>query len=482
MARYEYGQSADSTVAQPVGDNLTLADGLTVTFWSAPSGGSQYTSFVSAVDGTTVVGPSFVIGTDGILQRFLGPDGIAFMWLDATGMSERVRVPGQWVPGNVVAASETQSGIVERATQAETDAGVDDVRYVSPLKIATTTLFRRRKNDSVSLVGASDTAVAYTVTDDSTSQTGWPIRWGFSWGAIATGFADKYGQLRAYAAKSTTPAFRVANKNPSPTANLIEAGVTDSDALFAVSPTGAVTAPNIGAKVVVLNATDPVPAGTPDGSLIVRVTDSSGGGGGGGGGGSTLLFDHPMEGTVGATATASSEGFTSLTGTAPVYVSAHSVGSTSLQFGGAASGHLDDAFAAQSVDLYVRWYAQVVSHTTTAMVIADVGGSQIRIRNTDLVIWESATGAAGVASGGTGTRPTDGSWYRYEWQIGTASSILKIWNTPSSTGAADQTITGTYAAPIARPTRLYIGQITTTGGVINIDAVAIATQAIGPAA
>lgn len=479
MARYEYGQSADSTVAQPVGDTLTLADGLTVTFWTAPTGGSQYTGFVLATDGTTAVGPSFTIGADGILQRFLGPDGIAFMWLDSTGISERVRVPGQWVPGNVVASSETVSGIVERATQTETDAGVDDTRYVSPLKLATTSLFRRRKNDSVALTGTSDTAVAYSVTDDSTSQTGWPNRWTFSFGSVITGFHDKYGQLRAYAAKASTPAFRAANKNASPTANLIEAGVTDSDALFAVTPNGTVIAPNIGAKVVVLNADDPVPAGTPDNSLIVRLTTTSGGGGGGGG--VTLLFDHPHEGTVGATATPAGEGYTALTGTAPTYVTSGIVGSTALRYGSTAIGHLDDSYAAQTTDLFLRWYVKVVSHTTTAIVIADVNGTQIRIRNTDLVIWESGSVPAGVASGGTGTRPTDGSWYRMEWQVGTASSTLKVWNTPASTGAPDQTIVGTYSVPIARPTRFFLGQTTVSGGVVDIDAAAVATQAIGPA-
>jgi hypothetical protein len=44
-----------------------------------------------------------------------------------------------WVPFGVVApaATETTAGIAEIATQAETDAGTDDARMVSPLKLAT---------------------------------------------------------------------------------------------------------------------------------------------------------------------------------------------------------------------------------------------------------------------------------------------------------------------------------------------------------
>jgi len=39
--------------------------------------------------------------------------------------------------GAVAAASESVSGIAEFATQAETDAGSDDLRIVTPLKLAT---------------------------------------------------------------------------------------------------------------------------------------------------------------------------------------------------------------------------------------------------------------------------------------------------------------------------------------------------------
>ncbi len=43
----------------------------------------------------------------------------------------------QFIQGNVLAASETIAGVIEIATQAETNTGTDDVRAVTPLKLAT---------------------------------------------------------------------------------------------------------------------------------------------------------------------------------------------------------------------------------------------------------------------------------------------------------------------------------------------------------
>jgi hypothetical protein len=48
-----------------------------------------------------------------------------------------------YVDGRTPAASESASGIAELATQAETDAGTDDLRIVTPLKLANTSLVER---------------------------------------------------------------------------------------------------------------------------------------------------------------------------------------------------------------------------------------------------------------------------------------------------------------------------------------------------
>lgn len=58
------------------------------------------------------------------------------------------------------AASETSAGVAEIATQAETDAGTDDVRFVTPLKLAT--YAGRAKRYSADVGDGSNTAITLT--------------------------------------------------------------------------------------------------------------------------------------------------------------------------------------------------------------------------------------------------------------------------------------------------------------------------------
>lgn len=58
------------------------------------------------------------------------------------------------------AASETSAGIAEVATQAETDAGTDDLRFVTPLKLSTSAFSTRKFNANV----GDGSATSYVVT------------------------------------------------------------------------------------------------------------------------------------------------------------------------------------------------------------------------------------------------------------------------------------------------------------------------------
>lgn len=58
------------------------------------------------------------------------------------------------------AASETSAGIAELATQVETDAGTDDLRIVTPLKLATSVWATRKFNQNI----GDGSATSYVVT------------------------------------------------------------------------------------------------------------------------------------------------------------------------------------------------------------------------------------------------------------------------------------------------------------------------------
>lgn len=58
------------------------------------------------------------------------------------------------------AASETSSGIAEIATQAETDAGTDDLRIVTPLKLATSPFATKKFNQNI----GDGSATSFVVT------------------------------------------------------------------------------------------------------------------------------------------------------------------------------------------------------------------------------------------------------------------------------------------------------------------------------
>jgi hypothetical protein len=69
--------------------------------------------------------------------------------------------------GGSGAATETSSGIAEIATQAETDAGTDDARFVTPLKLATYANRAKRFSQTIGDGSATSIAVTHNLgTDD----------------------------------------------------------------------------------------------------------------------------------------------------------------------------------------------------------------------------------------------------------------------------------------------------------------------------
>lgn len=66
------------------------------------------------------------------------------------------------------AASETTAGIAEVATQAETDTGTDDARFVTPLKLATYAGKAKRYSQNVGDASATSIVVTHNLNTDDT--------------------------------------------------------------------------------------------------------------------------------------------------------------------------------------------------------------------------------------------------------------------------------------------------------------------------
>ena len=73
--------------------------------------------------------------------------------------------------GTAPAASETTSGIAEIATQAETDAGADDARFVTPLKLKTSPYARKTFSQTIGDGSATSIVVTHNLNSQDVDVT-----------------------------------------------------------------------------------------------------------------------------------------------------------------------------------------------------------------------------------------------------------------------------------------------------------------------
>lgn len=94
MARATFGATAADYVISLGPGGLLRAAPATLKFWTAPIGGTQLTDLLLDAAPTSTI----VVGNDGIVPAFQGPDGVTQMWADAGG-GERVRIVAGGEPG-----------------------------------------------------------------------------------------------------------------------------------------------------------------------------------------------------------------------------------------------------------------------------------------------------------------------------------------------------------------------------------------------
>ena len=85
MARFDFGGTSADWVFSTQADGTMRVAAAGLTFWSAKTGGTQYTDLI--VDGQPA--SSVTVGADGQIPVFQGPDGITQVW--ASGGGSRAR-------------------------------------------------------------------------------------------------------------------------------------------------------------------------------------------------------------------------------------------------------------------------------------------------------------------------------------------------------------------------------------------------------
>ena len=129
---------------------------------------APFSEIIAALPPGTVVGPTAPTAPD-----------TGQLWYNTTTVVLSVWDGAVWQP-SMPAASETNAGVTETATQAEVDAGTDDFRYVTPLKLATTTLFDGKYVDL-----AGDLMTGTLSVDEQTIGAAWDLSLGNFWTADA---------------------------------------------------------------------------------------------------------------------------------------------------------------------------------------------------------------------------------------------------------------------------------------------------------
>lgn len=196
--------------------------------------------------------------------------------LASSAVGPRGRFSGTGSPEGVVSAS-------PGAVYYRTDGGVGTVLYVKETGTASTgwrpftNLIETKADATRSISDPTNQRVGrWNVVDDSSSTSSWPDRLAFQYNGVNTGYFNEYGELRSVSAKNSTTAIRAmgyaggahsgnifdvqTERNGSTVFNVTRTAVASNVNMSAPNLTGAIALP----------AAASLPAGLPDGTIVVR--------------------------------------------------------------------------------------------------------------------------------------------------------------------------------------------------------------------
>lgn len=221
MARHLFGGDISAwTFAVGAGNAAVLAPGLSITFWTARTGGTQITDLATAADGsgamTQVVSGDGTTYPVGDIPVFYGPDGVYAMWASASGGPRKLITSTDAVP-DMVTLSGTQTFVGSKAFGPLGDVNASRIQVYTELTGQ-----------------VSDVMTFWSGTD--TGQGGARQR---------TTYMNEKGELRVIAAKSNSVAVRFKGQ-PGQTVNVMEHTDTSNTPISWMGPDGSWRAPNIG--------------------------------------------------------------------------------------------------------------------------------------------------------------------------------------------------------------------------------------------
>lgn len=195
-----------------------LTPGATVTFWSALSGGTQYTDLASAVDGSGAISTvtAGVGVTAGQIPVFYGPDEITFMWASANSGSRVLMECNDLTSGSAMLAG------AQTFTGPKVFGPLGDVNASRMVVYA----------EATGQVGDLFTAYSGTDTGDGGNRQ-------------RTFYLNEKGELRAITAKANSVGVRIKGQTGQ-TAHVLEQTDISNNPISWWEPDGRWRAPNLG--------------------------------------------------------------------------------------------------------------------------------------------------------------------------------------------------------------------------------------------